>query len=157
MIEEQGRVVAIERGAVWVEAQSKTSCSGCAASIGCDRGLLLEGLRTGGHRRRIRALSAMPLQVGDPVVIGIRKDLLLRSALAVYLLPLLGLFIFAISAQWFGFREPLVIFAGFLGFASVWIVVRSVSRRQINNPALQPVVLRTLLGVPQGYAGRAAF
>lgn len=156
MIEEQGRVVAIEHGAVWIEVLGKTACSGCTASVGCGQGLL-EGLGAGRQRKRIRALSVMPLKVGDSVVVGIREDFLLRSTLAVYLLPLLGLFISAIVAQWFGFGEPLVIFAAFLGFASVWAVVRSASRRQMRDPALQPVVLRALPGVPDAYARRTAF
>jgi len=156
MIEEQGRVVAIEHGAVWIEVLGKTACSGCTASVGCGQGLL-EGLGAGRQRKRIRALSVMPLKVGDSVVVGIREDFLLRSTLAVYLLPLLGLFISAIVTQWFGFGEPLVIFAAFLGFASVWVVVRSASRRQMRDPALQPVVLRALPGVPDVYARRTAF
>lgn len=156
MIEEQGRVVAIEHGAVWIEVLGKTACSGCTASVGCGQGLL-EGLGAGRQRKRIRALSVMPLKVGDSVVVGIREDFLLRSTLAVYLLPLLGLFISAIVTQWFGFGEPLVIFAAFLGFASVWAVVRSASRRQMRDPALQPVVLRALPGVPDAYARRTAF
>lgn len=156
MIEEQGRVVAIERGAVWVEVQEKTTCSSCAASGGCSQGLL-EGLGTEQQHRRIRALSIMPLRIGDSVIVGVRKDFLLCTAFAVYLLPLLGLFIFAISAQWLGFREPLAILAGFLGFAFVWGAVRSASQRQMNNPALQPVVLRVLFDAPKGHAGRAAF
>lgn len=156
MIEEQGRVMAIEHGAVWIEVLGKTACSGCTASVGCGQGLL-EGLGAGRQRKRIRALSVMPLKVGDSVVVGIREDFLLRSTLAVYLLPLLGLFISAIVAQWFGFGEPLVIFAAFLGFASVWAVVRSASRRQMRDPALQPVVLRALPGVPDAYARRTAF
>lgn len=156
MIEEQGRVVAIEHGAVWIEVLGKTACSGCTASVGCGQ-RLLEGLGAGRQCKRIRALSVMPLKVGDSVVVGIREDFLLRSTLAVYLLPLLGLFISAIVAQWFGFGEPLVIFAAFLGFASVWAVVRSASRRQMRDPALQPVVLRALPGVPDAYARRTAF
>lgn len=156
MIEEQGRVMAIEHGAVWIEVLGKTACSGCTASVGCGQGLL-EGLGAGRQCKRIRALSVMPLKVGDSVVVGIREDFLLRSTLAVYLLPLLGLFISAIVAQWFGFGEPLVIFAAFLGFASVWAVVRSASRRQMRDPALQPVVLRALPGVPDAYARRTAF
>ncbi|GAB3481873.1 SoxR reducing system RseC family protein [Azotobacter salinestris] len=156
MIEEQGRVVAIEHGAVWVEASSKTTCSGCTASASCGRGLL-EWLGAGRRSRHIRALSVIPLQVGDSVVVGIREDFLLRSAFSVYLLPLLALFICAIAIQQLGFGESAVILAGLLGFAFAWGMVRRASRRQMNDPALQPVVLRALPGISEGQAGRAAF
>ncbi|SFB34079.1 SoxR reducing system RseC family protein [Azotobacter beijerinckii] len=156
MIEEQCLVVAVESGAVWVEAQSKSGCPGCATSAGCGQGLL-ERLGMGGGRKRMRALSIMPLRVGDSVVVGMREEFLLRSALAVYLLPLLGLFVFAISVQQIGFGEPLVILAGFLGFAFVWILVRRASRHVMDDLAWQPVVLRALPGTLEGHAGRAAF
>jgi len=99
----------------------------------------------------------MPLRVGDPVVIGIPEGVLLRSALAVYLLPLMGLILFALAAQWLGFGEPLVIAGGFSGFALVWLLVRRASRRVMNDPALQPVVLRVLSAASGVQADRVAF
>ncbi|MBF2948649.1 transcriptional regulator, partial [Pseudomonas aeruginosa] len=35
MIEEQGRVVATEPGAVWVETVCRSTCSSCSANAGC--------------------------------------------------------------------------------------------------------------------------
>lgn len=147
MIEESGRVVAIDPGGVWVEIQGKAPCSRCAANFGCGP-RMLEGLGGADRCRRIRALSVMPLKVGDLVIVGIREDLLLSSALAVYLFPLLGLLGLGIVAQLFAFRELLVISSAFLGFISIWSVVRIASRCQMSDPALQPVVVRVLLDVP---------
>ncbi len=40
MIEEQGRVVATEPGAVWVETVRRSTCSSCSANAGCGQGLM---------------------------------------------------------------------------------------------------------------------
>ncbi|WP_443190295.1 SoxR reducing system RseC family protein [Pseudomonas indica] len=144
MIEEQGRVIAVEPGAVWVETLRKSTCTACSASAGCGQGIM-EKLGVGARRGYVRALSDLQLDVGDPVVIGIREELLLRGSILVYLLPLLGLFLAAILAERLALGEPLVIFSGLGGFALTWFGVRWHSRRAADDPALQPVVLRAML------------
>ncbi len=57
------------------------------------------------------------LAVDDRVVIGIPEDLLVRSSLLVYLLPLLGLFAGALLAQWLALAES-------LSFWPPWAVLR---------------------------------
>lgn len=144
MIEEQGRVVAVEHGAVWVETVRKSTCSSCSVKAGCGQGLL-EQLGASGRRGLIRALCDMHLKVGDSVVIGVREDLLVRGSLLVYLLPLLGLFAAAVVAEQFGLTEPWVIVSAFIGFAVTCMGVRWRSRNVATDPVLQPVVLRALL------------
>jgi sigma-E factor negative regulatory protein RseC len=144
MIEEQGRVVAVEPGAVWVETLRKSTCSSCSANAGCGQGLL-DKLGVSGRRGYVRALSDLQLAVGDAVVLGVREDLLVRGSLLVYLFPLLGLLASALLAEKLGLAEPQVILASFLGFAASWFGVRWRSVRTAGDPALQPVVLRALL------------
>ncbi|MCW1936407.1 MULTISPECIES: SoxR reducing system RseC family protein [Pseudomonas] len=144
MIEEQGRVVALEPGAVWVETLRKSTCSSCSANAACGQGLM-DRLGVGRQRGYVRALSQTPLAVGDTVIIGVREDLLVRSSLLVYLLPLLGLFAAALLADGLGLSEPLVIFAGLSGLLASWLLVRWRAARVAENPLLQPVVLRALL------------
>lgn len=144
MIEEQGRVVAVEPGAVWVETLRKSTCSSCSANAGCGQGLL-DKLGVSGRRGYVRALCDLQLAVGDGVVLGVREDLLVRGSLLVYLFPLLGLFASALLAEQLGLAEPLVILSSFLGFAASWFGVRWRSARTASDPALQPVVLRALL------------
>lgn len=151
MIEEQGRVVALEPGAVWVETLRKSTCSSCSANAACGQGLM-DRLGVGRQRGYVRALSQTPLAVGDTVIIGVREDLLVRSSLLVYLLPLLGLFAAALLADGLGLSEPLVIFAGLSGLLASWLLVRWCAARVAENPLLQPVVLRALL-VPVPAAG----
>ena len=144
MIEEQGRVIALEKGAVWVETLRKSTCSSCSANAGCGQGLL-DKLGTEGRRGHVRALCDLHLEVGDAVVIGVREDLLVRGSLLVYLVPLVGLFAAAFLAQWLTLSEPLVIVCAFLGFLAAWFGVRWHSVRVADDPDLQPVVLRALL------------
>ncbi len=146
MIEEPGRVVALEEGAVWVETLRRSTCSACSANAGCGQGLM-EKLGVGEKRGYVRALTDLQLAVGDGVVIGIREDLLVSSSLQVYLLPLLGLFAGAMLAQWLALAESFVILSGLGGFLAVWWLVRWHSRRGAVDPALQPVVLRAQLAV----------
>lgn len=146
MIEESGRVVAVEEGAVWVETLRRSTCNACSASAGCGQGLM-EKLGVGERRGYVRALTDLQLAVGDGVTIGIREDLMLGSALRVYLLPLLGLFSAAMLAQWLALAESFVILAALGGFFAVWWLVRRDSRRNEHDPACQPVVLRAELAV----------
>ncbi|UVE18778.1 SoxR reducing system RseC family protein [Pseudomonas sp. LS44] len=144
MIEQVGRVVAVDLDAVWVETLRKSTCSNCSANSGCGQGLM-DKLGIGARRGYVRALCNLQLAVGDSVIIGVREDHLLRASLLVYLLPLLIFFAFAMFAQWLAFSEPLIIVCGLGGLALAGIVVRWYSRYKAHDPALQPVVLRAML------------
>ena len=144
MIEETGRVVAVEEGAVWVETLRKTTCSTCSANAGCGQGLM-DKLGVGRQRGFVRVLTDLQLALDDEVVIGIREDLLLRAAVLVYLLPLLGLLVGALLASSLGLAEGLVILGALCGLLTAWLVVRWHCRRGQDDPAQQPVVLRATL------------
>ncbi|MBS7661530.1 SoxR reducing system RseC family protein [Pseudomonas lalucatii] len=144
MIEESGRVVAVEAGAVWVETLRKSTCSSCSMSAGCGQGVL-DRLGVGGRRGHVRALSDLSLSVGDAVVIGVREDLLVRGSLLVYLVPLMGLFAAALAAERLALSEPVVVLCALAGLALAALGVRWRSARTAGDPALQPVVLRALI------------
>lgn len=144
MIEEQGRVVAVEPGAVWVETRRRSTCSSCSAQAACGQGLM-DRLGVGERRGFVRAFCDLKLAVGDAVVIGIREDMLVRSALLVYLFPLLGLFGGGLAASAAQLSEPLVILGSLGGFALAWLGVRLRHRRNADCASSQPVVLRAVL------------
>lgn len=144
MIEEQGRVVAVEPGAVWVQTQRQSTCGGCAANAGCGQGMM-DKLGVRASRDHVRALCDLQLAVGDRVVIGISENWLLRSALLVYLMPLLLFFIAAGAAQLAGSTEPWVILAGLTGLALGWVLLRGLNALLARHAAVQPLVLRALL------------
>ncbi|WP_448679560.1 SoxR reducing system RseC family protein [Pseudomonas nicosulfuronedens] len=153
MIHERGRVIAVDAGAVQVETLRRSTCSGCSASAGCGHGLLERlGVFQGGGR--VRALSpdlaSSSLKPGDEILLGVDENLLLKSALLFYLSPLIGLFVLALLAARLDLGEPLIIVAGLAGFLLAWLLVRRYSRRHVDDPAMQPVVLRALVGGPPG-------
>ncbi|MDF3865442.1 SoxR reducing system RseC family protein [Pseudomonas denitrificans (nom. rej.)] len=154
MIHERGRVIAVESGAVQVETLRRSTCSGCSASTACGRGLLE---RLGGSQGRglVRALilqnlASSSVKPGDEILLGMDEDLLLKSALLFYLSPLIGLFALALLAARLDLGEPLIIVAGLAGFLLSWLLVRRYTRRYTDDPAMQPVVLRALVGGPPG-------
>lgn len=144
MIEEPGRVVALEEGAVWVQTLRKSTCSSCSANAGCGQGLL-DKLAITSQRGNVRALTDLQLAVGDEVVIGVREELLLCSAVQVYLLPLLALLGGGFVAQSLRLSEPLSIFLGLSALLVAGLLVRWRSLRVADDPRLQPVVMRALL------------
>lgn len=149
MIEETGRVVALAPGAVWVETERSSTCSGCSVRSGCGQGLV-ERLGIRERRGLILVLCDLRLSVGDTVVVGIRESVLLQGAVLVYLFPLIMLFIFAVVASQLSAPEPYVMLAGLGGFLVAWLLVRKRSQQTSIDPALQPVVLRAALAAKAG-------
>ena len=140
MLEECGQVVAVASGAVLVQVQRQSACGSCAARAACGQGLS-QMLRPG-RLHEVWALSDLPLAVGDLVVLGVSGQTLLRSAMLVYLLPLLALLSGAATGRWLGLGEGLVIVSGVAGFAAALLFLRSRNRRNAGNERMQPVVLR---------------
>ena len=145
MIEEPGRVVAVESGFAWVETQRRSACDGCEARSGCGTSALARyvGRRSG----RVRVIDPLPSRVGDTVVVALREDALLRGSLAVYLLPLLLMLGGALlgqtlseGAQAAGEAMPLL--GGALGLGAGFAWVARFSRRLRRDPRYHPIILR---------------
>jgi len=93
IIKEPGRIVAIELGAAWVETQRSSTCSSCSAQKACGHGLINANSNRGNQR------VLVPLSEGDNsqyvvdeiVELTVDEAQLVRAALLMYLLPLLGL------------------------------------------------------------------
>jgi sigma-E factor negative regulatory protein RseC len=142
VIEERGRVLSVEAGAVWVETVRTSTCGSCAAKAGCGQALLSR-VGSGAKRGFIRALTDRQWQIGDEVFIGIPEDAVVRGALWVYMVPLLGLFASALLAQAAGVAEPGMIGAALLGLAAGFAVVRWHGQRAQRDPQMMPQVLRS--------------
>ncbi len=142
MIEEQGRVVAHEPGVVWVETVRRGNCAACDAGRGCGQ-RTLDRLYAG-HPSRVRALTEVSTGVGDQVTIAIPEQLLIGSALRVYLLPLLLLFGGALAGHYLASGDPAAMTGALLGLAVAFAYNRWYSRRYQNDQAHQPRVLQAL-------------
>jgi sigma-E factor negative regulatory protein RseC len=143
MIEETGRVVALEQGAVWVETVRVSACQSCSANKGCGHAVL--DRHRGGSRARIRALNDLPLAVDQAVVLGLPEGALMKSAVMVYLVPLLLLFIGALVGDAVtGPAGSGAVIGGVSGLLFGFLLNRWYSQQHQQDPALQPRVLRTL-------------
>lgn len=142
MIEERGRVLSVEQGAVWVETVRHSACSSCQARAGCGQSLL-QRLGVGARQGFIRALDDGRCRVGDEVLIAIPESAVLRGSALVYMLPLLALFAGALLAHGVGASEPSIILAGFLAMAAGFAAVHWYSHRLGSDPAFMPRVQNT--------------
>ena len=143
MIEERGRVLSVEDGAVWVETLRRSACDSCQVRNGCGQSVL-QRLGLGGRSGFIRVLNPQPGQscrVGDEVLIGIPENAVLHGSFMVYLVPLLMLFAGALLAQYLGASETFIILAGFSGMGSGFAAVRWHGRRLDGHSAFVPRVL----------------
>lgn len=149
MLEETARVIRVEPGAVWVETQRRSTCSGCAVRQGCGTSALAKLL--GQRSRHIRVLAEPGYRPGDEVVIGIQEQALVRGSLAVYLLPLLGLLAGALLGTLVAEREGAdiaelaAILSGAAGFIAGLSGLRRFTRHIRTDRRYQPVVLRRIL------------
>ena len=110
MIEEQGRVLSIEPGAVWVETIRRSTCGSCQARAGCGQALLSK-LGSRSRQGFVRVLTDAVHQIGDEVIIGVPEHAVVSGSAWVYLVPLAALFVFSLLAQEAGMTEPMVIAA----------------------------------------------
>lgn len=142
MIEERGRVVAIEADAVWVETIRRSGCHGCAAKPGCGTGLL-EDYWASASRIRVALGGRDPgrISLDDSAVIGIAENTLAGGALLVYLLPLLSLVLAALAGERLA-GEAGAIVGAVLGLTAGAVLVRRHSRRHAADPAFAPQLLR---------------
>jgi len=146
MIEESGQVVDVEGAFAWIESERTSTCGACNVRKGCGTAVLAKVL--GQRRVHLRVLNRINARVGDAVVIGISESGLVRGSLAVYAVPLSGLFAGAISGDalgrhfFTGSPDPVAIVGALAGLAAGLFWLKRFSRRTEKDAAYQPVILR---------------
>lgn len=149
MIEMQARVIATELGMALVEPMSNASCSSCASSAGATQSAGCGADKIGQiftlKTKNYRVIDPIATHVGDEVIIGIEDGAVLRGSAAVYMLPLILVFIGATSASYFmpNVNADAASIAGAaVGFilAALWLF--RFSQRANRNPHYQPTILR---------------
>ena len=132
MIEESGKVVAVQGDFAWIESERTTACGGCAVRTGCGTSAIAKMF--GQRRLRLRVLNRINAHVGDTVVVGISESGLVRGSLAVYAAPLAGLFAGAFAGHFAGNQ----LLANGFGSHGGWWSVDRVSGSAVLAAALQP-------------------
>lgn len=144
MLEERGQVVEVGQGVVRVRVERKSACSGCQARAACGSGLM-QGMRPE-RCHEVRALTDLELHEGDFVVLGVSEELILHSALLVYVLPLVLLLAGALAGQQLGLSEGWSILLAIAGFVASFVGLHVFNRRHAADRSLVPVVLRPETG-----------
>ncbi|AWF82118.1 positive regulator for alginate biosynthesis MucC [Microbulbifer sp. A4B17] len=142
MLQERGRVVAIESDAIWVETTQSSACNGCSTKSSCGTGLLGD-LFSSSTRIKV-ALNGFPsdkIHLDDIAVIGITENALTSSALLVYLVPLVSLVLAALIGDSL-FAELGAVIGALIGLVVGALGVRWYSRYQSGNPTYTPVLLQ---------------
>lgn len=146
MIEESGEILAVEPPYATVVTQRRSSCGGCSTQ-GCGTGALSQVFAA--RSQEMRVLNPIDAQVGEQVVLGLEEGTLLRSSLAVYMVPLVTLIAGGLFGQWMapalGLQESadlLAIPGALAGALSGFLWVKRFSRRIARDERYMAVVLR---------------
>ncbi len=146
MIEERGVVVEIKDKFAFVQTQRDNICGHCAGNKSCGTASLARVV--GQKESLVKVINQKNVKVGDRVVIGVAEDALLKSSLALYLIPLLSLFILAIAyeslAIFFGWPnyEILTALAGMLGLFAGLNWVKRISVKMSEDMKYQPEIIK---------------
>ena len=146
MIEETGQVVDVQGAFAWSESERTSTCGACNVRKGCGTAVLAKVL--GQRRVHLRVINKINARVGDAVVIGISESGLVRGSLAVYAVPLAGLFAGAIAGDFLGKyyfpgnSDPVAIAGALAGLVAGLFWLKRFSQRTEKDTAYQPVILR---------------
>ncbi len=142
MLEETGRIVAINNESLLVETIQRSTCGSCVAQKGCGQTLLS---RMGVQPTYLRVLLAGRApdnyEINDDVVIGIPDDIIVKGSLFVYLIPLFLMLVFAGIAHTYFLSEGVSIVAGITGFLLGGFVIKQHAHNHRDDERYQPVLI----------------
>lgn len=145
-------VVHADGNDILVEVQRQSACGQCAANKGCGTAVLQKVL--GNRRTRLPVLSNLPVHAGDEVVVGLEEEAFLKGSFAVYLVPLIFVFVFGWLGETLGAQlflnsgDAISIAFAFTGFVAGALWLRRLNASVKHNPAYQPTILRLVNAVP---------
>lgn len=148
MVEQQARVITVEGDQLILETETQSSCNACEVKTGCGTSVLSKWV--GKKFSRFQAANTVDAEVGDQVVVGLSETALLRGSLTIYLLPLLGMIIVALSvdaimSQDISARDLIITLSAFAGFAATLVLCRAYLANEQLKKSLTPVVLRKVV------------
>ncbi len=123
-----------------LEIERKTACGLCGKTRGC--GNAIWGKLFAHQSTAFKAQNRINAKVGDSVIVGINERALLKSALLLYILPLVTMMIGAILVNNFVHTDAAAIIGALAGLmlGLVWVKGHTASSRYFLQQ--QPVILR---------------
>lgn len=146
MIEERAVILSLQsepsqtQTTATLEIERKTACGLCGQTRGC--GNSIWGRLFGHQTTAFKAQNRINAKVGDSVIVGINEKALLKSALLLYILPLVTLFIGAILASQLRQTDGITILGAAIGLVLglLWVKGHTMSNSYFSLQ--QPVILR---------------
>ena len=140
MIEEKAVVERVEGDFIWISpVGSASACGSCKSSDSCSTSFLT-AVFEGQASKSIRVKNTINAKINDHVMLGIHPQGLLSGAALIYLLPIAGLFLFAIVAKLF-FGEPESIALGISGLVLGLLLTKVLSNSLAMKSKLALIVL----------------
>ncbi|MEF8792199.1 SoxR reducing system RseC family protein [Thiohalorhabdus sp.] len=146
MIETEAVVVGTEDDVVEVQSAASAGCGRCSTQGGCGGGRTILGTRPGGCRMRV--YGELAVRPGDRVVVGLPESGYLRASVALYVVPLAGMFAAGGVAEWLVNRfnpangDVLILIAGLAGLGGGFLWQRGFNRRMADDPRFRARLLR---------------
>ncbi len=163
MIEQQAVIIAIERspisdnqltnstdhiaapGIATLEIMRKTACGLCGQTRGC--GNSLWGKIFSHQSKPFKAINRIHAKVGDGVIVGINEQVVLRSALLLYALPLTTMMTGALLSSIFvantaSGADLYAVIGAIIGLVLGFAWVKSHTASAQYSTQNQPVILR---------------
>jgi len=121
MIKQRATVIEVTDDTIWLQAERQSTCSQCQIKQGCGTGMLAK--HVGKRFSKIAVNKTAETTVGQAITIAIPEQALLQGAVMMYLLPLVLLFFFSITARLAQFGEVVEIIAGLGGLSAgfIWV------------------------------------
>lgn len=149
MIETEAVVVKIEHAVAYVQAERKSSCSGCSESS-CGTSVLANFF--GRKAPLYRASNEVGAKVGDRVVVGMNESALFKGTLLLYLFPLLLLFVGAVAGSALAVtadvKDGYSVAGAFIGLAAGFLGLKLFSSKMGMGRQFQPVILSRMVDMP---------
>lgn len=153
MIEERAVIVSLDKASLdsvssdinhpstaTLEIERKTACGLCGQTRGC--GNSIWGKLFAHQSTAFKAQNLINAKVGDSVIVGINESALLKSALLLYILPLVTLFLGAILATQFNASDASAMTGALIGLALGLLWVKGHTMSSSYFKLQQPVILR---------------
>ena len=142
MIEERAVILSLDnvtRNAT-LEIERQNACGLCGQTRGC--GNSIWGKLFAHQSNAFKAQNRINAKVGDSVIVGINEQALLKSAVLLYIMPLVTLFIGAILMQQIFKTNAYAMLCALLGLVLglLWVKGHTMSSRYFKLQ--QPVILR---------------
>lgn len=133
MLTDQGIVKSIHDKTLTIEAQVKSTCSGCNVRHSCGSGLVARAFAS--KSQVIQLASGGDFKPGDKVSFGVEPSAIVRASFWVYLVPIFACLLGAIVFSWvqhmtFDYEIVTILGSGLAGFVGFKIAQRTLSRAE---------------------------